>query len=108
MYKDVLNDSFKFSSTIDSNLASKYIKWKCKLDSNLKDKQIILEGTALQYLSILSQLFINYTGYDKFFFTKWQKNFHHYKLRFGKVGNFAKNFWNTGFPLTIKNFKIFN
>ena len=30
------------------------------------------------------------------------------KWRFGKVGNFATNLGNTGFPLTIKNFKIFN
>ena len=59
------------------------------------------------YLLILSKIFlwnifsINFVtdnGIIKFI----------YKLRFGKVGNFAKNFWNTGFPLTIKNFKIFN
>ena len=61
-YRHVWEDFIKFSLSIDPKTVSNYIKWKFKLDSSLKDEEIILEGTALKYESILVQFF-NYIGY---------------------------------------------
>ena len=64
-YRHACEDFIKFLLSINSKVVSNYIKWKFKLDFRLKDKEIILEGAALKYESILVQLLtilaINYT-----------------------------------------------
>ena len=68
IYRHVWEDFVKFSLSIDPNAVSDYIRWKFKLDSNLTDQEITLEGTSLKYESILVQFF-NYIG------SKIQRNF---------------------------------
>ena len=50
-----LRDFNKFWLSIDPAAVLKYLRWKFNLDSNLEDKDIILQGTALKYLIILTQ-----------------------------------------------------
>ena len=53
-----LRDFNRFSLSIDPAAVPKYLRWKFNLDSNLEDKDIILQGTALKYLSI----WLNFLG----------------------------------------------
>ena len=68
VYRQIWEDFLIFSQSIDPNAVSKYIRWKFQLSTNLNDKEITLEGTALKYESILSQ-FLNHIG------IKQHKNF---------------------------------
>ena len=57
VYRNVLEDFNKFLLSIDPAAVLKYLRWKFNLDSNLEDKNIILQETALKYLAILTQYF---------------------------------------------------
>ena len=57
VYRNVLEDFNKFLLSIDQAAVLKYLRWKFNLDSNLEDKNIILQETALKYLAILTLFF---------------------------------------------------
>ena len=103
IYRHVLEDFVKFSLSIDPNAVPRYIRWRFKLDSNLTDEEITLEGTALKYESVLAQFF-NYIG------NKIQRNFNRntiLKCQFDILLFYFKAninlIWNTYMELTWKS-----
>ena len=72
IYRHVWEDFVKFSLSIDQNAVSDYIRWKFKLDPNLTDQEITLEGTTLKYESILVQFFDYINKIQRYF--NWKYN----------------------------------
>ena len=84
IYRHILENFNKFSPSIDPSAVPKYMRWKFNLDSNLDDRDIVLHGTALKYLNILTHIYslnlnkLWFIAYDKFlFFINNKLDFHY-------------------------------